>query len=372
MKKIFYATSRWLYKRVAKPLFFRQDPETVHDRITRAGYLLGRNRLGRILAATIFRYNHPALEQKLWGLDFLNPVGLSAGFDKDARLYSIMESVGFGFSEIGTVTYGAYEGNPKPRLYRLPQSEGLVVNYGLKSNGVRAVIALLKTKIRSIPQIISIGRTNSLAITSREAGIADYYHCLKELVEARIGDAYEINISCPNTFGGEPFTNTDDLTSLLQKLYSLPVAKPIFLKMPINLPWGDFRKLLDMAITFGVQAVVIGNLNKDRTDKTIKDTIPDYVKGAVSGKPTWELSNDLISRTYKYCGDKIKIIGVGGIFSAEDAYEKIKRGASLVELITGMIYEGPQLIGEINRGLTQLLVKDGYAHIQDAVGVYYR
>lgn len=372
MRRFLRATFRVLYKRIAKPILFGQDPEAMHDRITRLGALLGKSLFGRSSMAAIFAYHHPVLEQKLWGIHFSNPVGLSAGFDKDARLYPIMKSIGFGFSEIGTVTYDSYAGNPKPRLYRLPQSEGLVVNYGLKSNGVRAVIELLKTKIRSIPQIISIGRTNSRATASRETGIADYYHCLKELVEARIGDAYEINISCPNTFGGEPFTNTDDLTSLLQKLYSLPVAKPIFLKMPINLPWEDFRKLLDVAITFGVQAVVIGNLNKDRTDKTIKDTIPDYVKGAVSGKPTWELSNALISRTYKYCGDKIKIIGVGGIFSAEDAYEKIKRGASLVELITGMIYEGPQLIGEINRGLTQLLIKDGYAHIQDAVGVYYR
>ncbi|HRH23951.1 MAG TPA: quinone-dependent dihydroorotate dehydrogenase, partial [Candidatus Magasanikbacteria bacterium] len=130
--------------------------------------------------------------------------------------------------------------------------------------------------------------------------------------------------------------------------------------------------LLDVALRFQIHAVNIGNLNKNRLDHAIKEKIPEYIRGSISGKPTQELSNDLISRTYEYCGDRIKIIGTGGIFCADDAYEKIKRGATLVELITGMIYEGPQLIGSINYDLVRLLKRDGYVTISDAIGAYHR
>lgn len=344
------------------------DPEFVHDRITAIGEILGKCKFSRAFVGWLFSYKNSILEQELWEIKFKNPVGLSAGFDKDARLYSIMKSVGFGFTEIGTVTYDSYEGNPKPRLLRLPKSKGLVVNYGLKSIGAEAVIKSLKAKDKTIPQIISIGRTNSPKTADPENGINDYYKCLKEFLDADVGDAYEINISCPNLFGGEPFNDEISLQKLLTKIYSLEIKKPVFIKMPINLPWPEFKKLVDVALSFGVQALVIGNLNKNRNDLLIKEAIPQNMKGSVSGKPTENLSNNLISETYKYCGDKIKIIGVGGVFSAEDAYKKIRLGASLVELITGMIYEGPQLIGQINKELAELLRKDGYKNISQAVG----
>lgn len=344
------------------------DPEWVHDRIIKMGEFLGDCRLGKFLICKLFSYSNPILEQELWGIKFINPVGLAAGFDKDARLYSIMGSVGFGFAEIGTVTLDAYEGNPKPRLLRLPKSKGLVVNYGLKNMGAKSIIESLKRKQKTIPQIISIGRTNSSKTADPNAGIDDYYECLKEFLDADVGDAYEINISCPNLFGGEPFNDEISLQKLLQKLYSLEIKKPVFIKMPINLSWPEFKKLVDVAIKFGVQALVIGNLNKNRNDPAIKESIPKNVKGSISGKPTYDLSNELISKTYKNYGEKIKIIGVGGIFSAQDAYKKIKLGASMVELITGMIYEGPQLIGQINRDLSELLRRDGYKNISQAVG----
>ncbi len=343
------------------------DPEFMHDRITAIGEVLGKFGLGNFFVGKLFSYSSPVLEQDLWGIKFKNPVGLGAGFDKDAKLYSLMESIGFGFSEIGTVTLDSYGGNPKPRLYRLLKSKGLVVNYGLKSIGAETIIKSLKLKSKIIPQIISIGRTNSKNTADPDAGILDYYNCLKRFIDSNVGDAYEINISCPNLFGEELFNDEVSLQKLLSKLHSLEIKKPIFIKMPINLPWPEFKKLVDMALKFGAQALVIGNLNKDRNDKLIKDVIPN-MKGGVSGKPTENLSNNLISKTYKYCGDKIKIIGVGGIFSAQDAYQKIRLGASLVELITGMIYEGPQLVGDINRGLARLLRRDGYKNIADAVG----
>lgn len=356
------------YKNILKPLLFHFDPEFVHDKATKFGEFLGQTNLRKRLLSSLFSYKNPILSQKLWGMSFENPVGLAAGFDKDGKLFCVMESVGFGFAEVGTVTYKPYDGNPGPRLYRLPKSSGLVVYYGLKNIGARGVIRTLKGNNKSIPEVISIGRTNSSETASFEDGVLDYYNCLKEFVDAGVGDAYEINISCPNLFGGESFTDEISLDKLLQKLYSLEPKKPIFIKMPLNLEWQEFKGLVDVALRFKVDALVIANLNKDRNDLSIKDKIPGYIQGSVSGKPTADLSNALIAKTYKYCGDKIKIIGVGGIFSVEDAYKKIRLGASLVELITGMIYEGPQLIGEINNGLTRLLKRDGYKNIKEAVG----
>ncbi len=365
---LFSSLTRLVYQWLIRPILFRQDPEKIHDKITVLGQKLGANATARKIIKASLSFQSPQLAQSLWGITFNNPVGLAAGFDKNAQLYSIMPSVGFGFSEVGTVTFGDYAGNPPPRLYRLPKSKGVVVNYGLKNIGAQAIIESLKTKLKPIPQIISIGRTNNLTTAEQTAGINDYYQCLNEFIQADVGDIYEINISCPNSFDGEPFTDSDNLTALLTKLYSLNITKPIFLKMPINLEWGEFQKLLDCALDFDVSAVVIGNLNKDRANPLIKDIIPKQVRGSISGKPTSELSNRLISATYKYCGDKVTIIGVGGIFSAQDAYEKIKRGASLIQLITGMIYRGPQLIGEINRGLLKLLRTDGFSNITEAVG----
>lgn len=369
---IFSAMSRFVYKLAVRPLLFSLDPETAHNLMTRIGSLLGDSHFGRTIVRMFVHFGHPILQQKLWNIHFSNPVGLAAGFDKDAYLYSIMGSVGFGFSEIGTVTYGAYGGNPKPRLYRLPKSKALVVNYGLKNIGAPAVTKSLKSKMKTIPQVISIGRTNSAAAAGQQEGVMDYLQCLERFIREDIGDIYEINISCPNTFGGEPFTRPDNLEYLLRQLYSLRIEKPIFLKMPVNLSWDEFQKLLNVAVALGVRAVVIGNLITDRSNVSLKDTVPENIKGAVSGRPTQELSNNLISKTYRHCGDRLKIVGVGGIFSADDAYEKIKLGASLVELITGMIYEGPQLIGEINRGLAELARKDGYKNISEAVGAYHR
>lgn len=357
-----------MYKKILRPIFFSQDPEDVHDRMTLLGQFLGGYKLCRFIIRLCFGYKNRTLNQKLWGISFENPVGLAAGFDKDGKLFGVMGSVGFGFSEVGTVTYKPYEGNPKPRLYRLPKSEGLVVYYGLKNMGARGVIRSLKAKNKDIPLVISVGRTNSAETVLFENGVQDFYNCLKEFINAGVGDAYEINISCPNTFGGEPFADPISLEKLLQKIYSLEIKKPVFLKMPLNLEWLEFKKLVDIALSFKVDALVIANLNKDRTDPSIKENIPSHIRGNVSGKPTKNMSNDLILKTYKYCSDKIKIIGVGGIFSAEDAYEKIRRGASLVELITGMIYEGPQLVGEINRGIADLLKRDGYKNISEAVG----
>lgn len=368
-----YTTIGFFYRNIAKQIFFKLDPEFVHDEISMFGKFLGQFWITRRLVEILFRFESPKLEQKVLGIRFPNPVGLSAGFDKDANLINILKPVGFGFAQIGSVTNQPYQGNPKPRLTRLPNSKALAVYYGLKNIGVDKVINRLKNlKSKGFPISISIAKTNSSDTNTTETGIQDYYNCFEKLVSYDTGDFYTINISCPNTFGGEPFTTPDKLDMLLKKLSIIKTEKPIFIKMPINLLWREFNELLKVVIKYKIAGVVIGNLNKESRSYLIKDNLGDKTKGGISGKPTWELSNDLISKTFQTYGDKIIIIGVGGIFSAEDAYEKIKRGATLVQLITGMIYQGPQLIGEINKGIVKLLKNDGYTNISQAIGSHYK
>lgn len=357
------------YRNLVKPIFFRFDPEYVHDRILWVGKLLGHTTVTRTLTRVVLSYQNPILRQEVAGLEFVNPVGLSAGFDKNAELLNILPAVGFGHAEIGSITLNPYAGNPRPRLFRLPKSKGLVVYYGLKSDGVEKLIPrFLKAKESKMQVGISVAKTNSESTSTLEGGIADYFECLSRLESAGVGDYYTINISCPNTFGGEPFTTPDRLERLLQKLSELKISKPVFVKMPINLETSDYDALLKVILKFKLTGVVIGNLTKVRDKELIKDEIPENIKGGISGLPTQKLSDDLIAYTYKNYGDQLKIIGVGGIFSAEDAYRKILNGASLLQLITGMIYEGPQVIGEINSGLVDLLKADGYQNIAEAVG----
>ncbi len=361
------------YRKIIKPMFFKFDPEFIHNRISVLGGILGSNSVTKFLTRKLFRYDHPSLIQFVKNAEFKNPVGLSAGFDKDAHLVHILPEVGFGHMEIGSITYKPYAGNPGTRLFRLPKSKALVVYYGLKNIGVDKILAKLKKyKAKNTVLGISIAKTNDSSTSTLEGGIEDYYQCFRNVVESGIGTYYTINISCPNTFGGEPFTTKDKLDALLTKLAEIKTDKIKFIKMPINLDLHEFDELLQVAIKHKIDGVVIGNLNKDHKSETIKDIIPQDIKGGISGKPTWELSNRLIEYTYKNYKDKLIIVGVGGIFSAEDAYTKIKLGATLVQLITGMIYQGPQLIGEINKGLVELLKNDGYTNISQAIGASHK
>lgn len=362
---------RLSYRFLLRPILFLFHPEKVHALMTSFGALLGRFRLTRAFTRSCFSYQNPVLTQTLHGISFKNPVGLSAGFDKEADLVAILPEVGFGFMEVGSITLHPYKGNVHPWLTRLKKSKAILVNYGLKSEGVEKVLdRFQKRKQPNFPYALSIAKTNCKETNSIEKGVEDYKGCLKRMREENAGAFYVLNISCPNTFGGEPFTEKDSLRTLLQSLELQKMSQPVFVKMPINLPWEKFQELLEVTVDSGASGVVIGNLNKNRKDPAIKDEIPETLGGNVSGKPTWQLSNELISKTYEHYGQKLTIIGVGGIFSAEDAYEKIQRGASLVALVTGMIYQGPQLVSEINQGLVKFLKRDGYARLSDAIGTF--
>lgn len=316
-------------------------------------------------------YRDPILSQTIFDIDFMNPIGLSAGFDKNIQLGPLIKAVGFGFMEGGTVTRGACSGNARPWFYRLPHSRGLVVHSGLANHGIPVIArSLQRTSLPpgGFPLNISVASTNHPSINSVPLAIDDCVEGLILLEQVNAMRMVTINISCPNTSGGEPFTKPDALDQLLSRVDELSLTQPLFLKMPINLPWREFSKLLAVAARHSVSGVTIANLTKDRRIVDKQDALPSAVRGGISGKPTFERSNRLIRATYQSYGERFTIIGVGGVFSAEDAYAKIRSGASLVALITGMIYQGPQLIGQINQGLVELLRRDGFSSISAAIG----
>lgn len=360
-----------VYRAVLKPIFFRYDPEQVHDRMTRVGALLGRSAFGRAATRALFSFSHPSLDQTVAGLRFANPVGLAAGFDKDALLTDILPEVGFGFAEVGSVTGEPCAGNSGQRLWRLPKSRSLVVYYGLKNRGCEEVSSRLRGRTFRFPLGVSVAKTNSPDTVGEAAGISDYLKTYRTFLEAKVGDYVTVNISCPNAYGGEPFTEPGKLGRLLAALSAVPKRVPVFLKLPAELPKEQTDEIVEISGRYGVDGFVCTNLAKSRQNGNIKEADVPKV-GGLSGKVVENLSNDLLSYLYPKVRGRFVLVGVGGIFSAEDAYKKIRRGASLVQLITGMIYRGPQLISEINVGLAELLRRDGFGNISEAIGADYR
>lgn len=355
------------YQRILKPIFFRLDPEKVHDAFTLFGRLIGATTTGRAFVAWLYRYDYPLLEQTILGIRFSNPIGLSAGFDKNALLTDIIPSVGFGFEEVGSVTGEPCEGNPKPRLWRLPKSRGLVVNYGLKNDGCEAIARRLRGKHFAMPIGVSVAKTNSPSTVEAQAGIADYEKAFRTLHD--VADYVTVNISCPNAYGGEPFASPERLELLLARLDEIPTSKPVFVKLPVDITTDELDVLIAVMSRHRVHGVIIANLTKHRDRREIDQEEVKYVGwGGISGKPTFEASNKLIAHLFRTNGKRFVIVGSGGVFTAEDAYEKIRCGASLVQLITGMIFQGPQVISEINRGLVVLLKQDGFSNVSEAIG----
>lgn len=342
------------------------DPEDAHDHMMKVGQCLGKYSLTQTITKHIFSFEDERLTQTVNGITFKNPVGLSAGFDKNALLTDILPSVGFGFLELGSITGEPCPGNPKPRLWRLPKSQGLIVYYGLKNDGCEAIARRLEGKSVSVPIGMSIAKTNNAQTCETQAGIDDYLKAYKTL--SHIGSYDTINISCPNTFGGQPFTDKERLNQLLTVLNQVRNKKPMYIKFSPDLSDENLDELLQVAIDHKVDGIICSNLTKKKENDRIVESLPTD-KGGISGKVVEGLANEQIQKVFKMTGGKMTIIGVGGIFSAEDAYKKIRSGANLLQLITGMIFEGPQLIGQINSGLVQLLERDGFKNISEARGV---
>ncbi len=358
-----------MYESILKPVFFRFDPERVHDFFVSFGEFLGANALGRAVVNAVCKYDHPALHTRVAGIDFKNPVGLAAGFDKDIRLTGIMPSVGFGFEEVGAITRWPYAGNPGLRLARLPDDRSLIVYYGLKNIGAEAILRKLQRLRFKIPVGINIAKTNRADIKG-EISIEDYAATYRML--SKYFSYVTLNVSCPNAQDGCMFQEPHLLDTLLAAIAKEEKTCPVFLKISTHLTEKEVDDILAVVKKYQfVDGFVIGNLSKRRDMLTLKSS-PERLNiipnGGISGQPVQKLSTNMIRYIYRKTKGKYKIIGVGGIFTAKDAYEKIKAGASLVQIITGLIYGGPTTVKKINRGLVELLKRDGYLNIADAVG----
>ena len=350
------------YRRVVKPVLFRFDAEAVHDAVTAAGEVLGRSGPARKALGRAFCYEDSRLRRSVAGIEFSNPIGLAAGFDYDGRLAAVLEAVGFGFHTVGTVTAKAYAGNPPPRLGRLPRSGALLVNKGFKSEGAAAVARRLDNLASTIVVQksvlgVSVGSSNLPEVNTISKAIDDYMVSFDLFKSRDYVRYFELNISCPNTAMTESFSQEKNFLKLVRAIAGLKVKQPIFVKMANELGAEATGKLVKGALDGGMTGVVLANLIKDRSNRFLNKT--EIMKlanmpGNFSGRPAREGSDRLIAYVRRKFGRNCVIIGCGGVFSAEDAYEKIRLGADLVAMVTGLVYKGPGVVREINRGLAEL------------------
>lgn len=370
-----------MYKRFVKPVLFLLTPDFTHKLIVFCGRVTQALPPVRWAIRKSWSFQDKSLRQEVGGITFCNPIGLSAGFDKNAQLSPLMEDVGFGFASGGSVTLEPRRGNRRPWFHRLPKTKSVVVFAGMPNKGLRKIRNYIEQNTHRVNSAVGVVSVAVIAnkTTIEQAGgrpaeqaiINDVKKATEYIIHNKLANAVEINISCPNA-GKEPFIETESLDVLLTTLDSVPRDVPFWVKMPHLYDVEQFDSLLKVIVQHNVQGVTVANLVKDRSKIDIKDPLTDEIRGGLSGEPTREHSLELIRHAYKNYSDRLTIIGVGGVFSAEDAYAKIKAGASLVGLITGLFFEGPRLVGRINRGLVELLRKDGFSHVSEAVGADFR
>lgn len=356
LRRIKNETNRFLYTEIVKRILFKFDPEKVHNFFIHIGKGLDGSYIGKKATSALFNYQNKKLEQKILGIRFRNPVGLSAGFDKDAKTVGIMEDVGFGFAEIGSITAKECKGNSGKRLRRMPEQKGLWVNMGLNNDGADAIKKRIHGRKFKIPIAISIAKTNCKETADAKVGTEDYIYSLKVMKDE--GDYFDINISCPNAYGGQPFSDSKLYEGLMKEVKKMRIRKPIFVKMSPDLSKKEIDSIIRISRKYGVKGFVISNLTKNGLKES----------GGYSGKMVQGKAEEMLKYVYGKTKGEFVLIGVGGIFSADDAYRKIKLGANLVQLVTGMIFQGPGVIGEINYELVKLLERDGYKNIGEAVG----
>ena len=340
-----------------RPALRRLPSETAHELTLRAL---------EVGAAPLFggvgrqEADPPILAQRLWGLDFPNPVGLAAGFDKDARVPDPMRRLGFGFVEIGTVTPRPQLGNPKPRLFRLEEDRAIINRMGFNSGGLDAVAARLSRRKRWGIVGINLGK-------NRESGDDDYVEGI--LRTARIADYLVVNISSPNTPGLRDLQAGEVLGPLLSRLMAARKeagsGTPLLVKIAPDLTREERCDIAQTALDSGIDGLIVSNTTIERPD-----LVNRYARetGGLSGRPLFASSTALLADMYRLTDGRLPLIGVGGIASAADAYAKIRAGASLVQLYTALVFEGPDIVRRIKSGLAALRRDDGFASIAEAVG----
>lgn len=353
----------FLYRNIVRRIAFLFPADVVHHVFLVCGRWLGRSSIARRGIAWLWRYDDKVLERKFFGLTFPNPVGLSAGFDYAADLVDIVPSVGFGFHTVGTLTHDAYEGNPPPMLGRLPKSQSLLVNKGFKNEGVKAVLSRMSTGAREIPRGVSIGATNKV-YPDFDSMVDNLVEGFRDAEQFHNFDYYELNISCPNLTNVQNLTpslaSPAGLAKALAQLRALGIQRPVLIKMPLERAEEEIDELMAVASEYDfVRGLIFSNLAKDRGNPAFDtDEIARAGQGSFSGKPVEAKSNALLRHARALYPNRFVLIGVGGIFTAEDAYQKLQSGADLVQMITSMVYRGPQQIGEINRGLAERLKRE--------------
>jgi len=336
-----------MYKIFIRKILFLFQPETVHDLVIS---ILKIPFLSKILQA-IYNYQNPKLECHIAGLSFRNPVGLAAGFDKNAEIFEQLGDLGFGFIEIGTVTPKAQPGNSKPRIFRLPQDEALINRMGFNNDGIDSVLQRLKN---SSSRVLIGGNIGKNKLTPNDKALLDYDAAFERLFD--YVDFFVINVSSPNTPHLRELQEREPLKNLLnhlrKKMLLREKTKPIFLKIAPDLDNHQLAEIAEVVLETGVDGVVATNTTLSRENlSTMPSKVNAIGEGGLSGKPLKNRSTEIIRFLRSRLGDQIPIIGVGGIHSAEDALEKFQAGASLVEVYTGFIYEGPVLIKRINKAL---------------------
>ena len=344
--------------RLAGPALRLVDPETAHRLTVWA--------LEKGLAPRPAAFDEPVLRNSLWGIDFVNPIGLAAGFDKDGRVPDAMLAQGFGFVEVGGVTPRPQAGNPRPRVFRLP-SDGAVINrLGLNSEGLEAMAVRLRRR-RSGPVGVNLGMN-----AESEDAVADYVEGARSL--AALADYLVVNVSSPNTPGLRALQGRDHLEGLLaavqDALADLPARPPLLLKIAPDLTPEENADIAEVALAARIDGLIATNTTIARPATLVDRHRAEA--GGLSGRPLFGPSTAVLGEIYRLTAGRIPLIGVGGVASGRDAYAKIRAGASLVQLYTALIYDGPGLVARIKRELWDLLRRDGFATVAGAVGADHR
>lgn len=361
--------------RFVRPFLFRLDPERAHTISVDVAEVLQRTALP--LVGSHYKFEDERLKQRLWGTTVPNPIGLAAGADKNGRAVPFWEAVGFGFTEVGSVSAQATSGNPKPRAFRLPDDRALINRMGLNNDGAEEVAERLEEtrSARSRPLGINVAKTHDPEVMGTDA-LEDFRVSFRQLKGQ--ADYVVLNVSCPNTADGTTFEDPealDDLLGVIDSEQKAPgLAVPLLVKF--SPPLNDrvvfdtrLEDLVAVAKAHDVSGFVATNTASDRQGlRTNPETLAEIGEGGVSGPPLASRSTRLVKYLYQMTGGETPIIGVGGVRDAASAYAKIRAGASLVQLYTALIYEGPGIVREIKEGLVERLRDDGYVSVENAVG----
>jgi dihydroorotate dehydrogenase len=340
-----------MYKSLIRPLLFSVDAEEIHHQVFKG--LKSSCKIPGIknLLSSMYAVSDRKLEREVFGLKFKNPVGLAAGFDKDAKLIDELSCLGFGFIEIGTLTPKAQSGNEKPRLFRLPKDQALINRMGFNNQGVHAAVERLKQKNANIIVGGNIGKNKS---TPNENALDDYGYCVEALQP--YVDYFVVNVSSPNTPGLRELQEKEPLERLLRHVKQLTLQyskpRPVLLKIAPDLTSGQLDDIIDILKSTAIDGVIATNTTISRDAlQTPRTDVEAIGAGGLSGKPLTVRATQVIKYLRENLGPKFPIIGVGGIMSAGDAIEKLKAGADLIQIYTGFIYEGPGFVQAINKAI---------------------